>query len=96
VVADAGIDSEEIAGRNPVDANAEVDVADVTLGEENHQLLNLIDDTATGNEVRRHKTRGTYTLSVALRYLRRGCVDRGSEDSTSDGEEPSGEHPCEG
>ena len=51
VVADPGVDSEEIAGLGPLDAIAEVDVADVTLSEKNRQCLNLVGDTATGNEV---------------------------------------------
>ena len=98
VVADAGVDWEVKAGLDPLVANAKVNAADVTLGKENRQRLNLIDDTAAGNEVGRHKTRGTYILSrsVALRYLHRGCVDRGSEYSAGDGEELSGEHPSEG
>ena len=50
-VADPGVDSEEIARLGPLDAIAEVDVADVTLSEKNRQRLNLVGDTATGNKV---------------------------------------------
>ena len=90
-VAGAVVDWEEFAGLMPPGANAEVDVAEATLGGENCQRPNLVGDTATGNEVERHKKRGTY---IALRYLHRGGVDRGSENSTGDGEELSGEHSC--
>jgi hypothetical protein len=92
VVADAIVNSEEIARLSPLAANAEVDVAnEVTLGEESHQRTNLVGDAATGNEVGKY-SRETYI--VALCNLHGGCVDRGSEDSTGDGEELSGEHSC--
>ena len=50
-VAGAGVDWEEIAGLSPLAANAEVDVAEVTLGQENRQRLNLVGHRATGNEL---------------------------------------------
>ena len=91
VVADFVVDFDVLAGATPPAASAYVDGAN--LCEESSQLLNLIGDTPTGNKV--GNTRGTYSPS-ALRYLHRGCVDRGGEDSTSDGEELSGEHSCKG